>query len=158
MRRPGFSRWVLALSAGLAVLSSLDAAEPVGRRMSYLDNGQVRVGVNLQHGGAIVFLARAGQSNLINSHDLGRQVQLSFYSGPVPFTADGQKPPKQWEHLGWNPVQTGDDFRNPSRVLAHTNDGRVLHVRCQPLQWPLNNVPGDCTFDSWLQQIGRAHV
>ncbi|MFM1769165.1 MAG: hypothetical protein RJA22_1694 [Verrucomicrobiota bacterium] len=154
MRRPDVLRWTLALSAWLAAFASLDAAVPVGRRMSYLDNGHVRVGVDLNHGGAIVFLARAGDSNLINSHDLGRQVQLSFYSGPVPFTADGQKPPKHWEHLGWNPVQTGDDFRNPSRVLAHTNDGRALHVRCQPMQWPLNNVPGDCTFDSWLELDG----
>lgn len=122
--------------------------------MSWLDNGVARLGVDLNHGGAIVFLARKGEANVINNFDLGRQVQLSFYSGPVPFSAQGQQPSEHWAHLGWNPIQTGDDFKNPSRLLAHENDGHVLHVKCQPMQWPLNNVPGECTFDSWLELDG----
>ncbi len=127
---------------------------PPGARMSYLENGVIKVGVDLTHGGAIVFLARVGGANLINNFDLGRQVQLAFYSGPVPFSAEGQQPAKHWEHIGWNPIQTGDDFRNASKVLEHENDGRTLHVRCRPLQWPLNNVAGECTFDSWLELEG----
>ncbi len=127
---------------------------PAGARMSYLDNGRVKVGVDLSRGGAIVFLARAGEGNLINNFDLGRQVQLSFFSGPVPFRANGQSPKKHWEHIGWNPIQAGDDFENSSRVLAHENDGGAIHVKCQPMQWPLNNVPGDCTFDSWIELDG----
>jgi len=38
---------------------------PAGARMSYLDNGRVKVGVDLSRGGAIVFLARAGEGNLL---------------------------------------------------------------------------------------------
>jgi hypothetical protein len=145
--------WLLLASP--AVLRAGDSPQvPAGARMSYLDNGIVKVGVDLNHGGAIVFLARAGGENVINNFDFGRQVQLSFYSGPVPFCAAGQRPAKQWEHLGWNPIQTGDDFKNSSPVLQHENDGRTLHVKCQPMQWPLNNVPGDCTFDSWLELDG----
>ena len=127
---------------------------PSGARMSYLDNGVVKVGVDLNHGGAIVYLSRDGGDNVINNFDFGRQVQLSFYSGPVPFTANGQQPAKHWEHLGWNPIQAGDDFDHSSPVLAHENDGKILHVKCQPMQWPLNNVPGDCTFDTWLELEG----
>lgn len=122
--------------------------------MSYLDNGVLKVGVDLNHGGAIVFLARDGGRNRINNFDLGRQAQLSFYSGPVPFSVGDKKPAKHWEHIGWNPIQTGDDFRNPSRVLAHENDGRTLYLRCLRMQWPLNNVPGECTFDLWLELDG----
>ncbi len=142
--------------ASPAILRAADdpVRVPPGARMSWLDNGEVKVGVDLNHGGAIVFLARQGGENLINNFDLGRQVQLSFFSGPVPFAADGQRPAKHWEHIGWNPIQTGDDFKNASLLLAHENDGRVLHVKCQPMQWPLNNVPGDCTFDSWLELDG----
>lgn len=128
---------------------------PSGARMSYLDNGVVKVGVDLNHGGAIVFLSREGGDNIINNFDFGRQVQLSFYSGPVPFAVKGQRPAKNWELLGWNPIQTGDDFDNPSSVLAHENDGSLLHVKCQPMQWPLDNVPGDCTFDLWLELEGH---
>ena len=55
-------------------------------QMSFLDNGTIRIGVDLDIGGTITFLARSnGGENLINSHDLGRQVQQSYYSGPHPF-------------------------------------------------------------------------
>jgi hypothetical protein len=56
--------------------------------MSYLDKGAIRIGVDLDFGGSITFLAASGKDaseNVINSHDLGRQVQLSFNSGPQPF-------------------------------------------------------------------------
>lgn len=124
-------------------------------RMSWLENDQVRLGVDLDRGGAITYLAAAKDgANVINNFDLGRQVQLSFFSGPVPFEANGQKAAEHWCHIGWNPIQTGDDFKNTSQVLAHENDGKRIHVTCRPLQWPLNNVPGDCTFDSWLELDG----
>jgi hypothetical protein len=124
-------------------------------RMSWLENDRVKLGVDLEHGGAITFLASVkDEANVINNFDLGRQVQLSFYSGPVPFEANGQKPAEHWRHIGWNPIQTGDDFKNASRILAHENDGKQIHLTCVPLQWPLNNVPGECTFDSWLELDG----
>jgi hypothetical protein len=72
----------------------------------------------------------------------------------VPYSSQGQSPAKHWEHIGWNPIQTGDDFDNSSQVLAHENDGRILYIKCQPLQWPLNHVPGECTFESWLELDG----
>lgn len=124
-------------------------------QMSWLENDEVRLGVDLDRGGAITFLASVKDGeNVINNFDLGRQVQLSFYSGPVPFEVNGQKPKEHWKHLGWNPIQSGDDYNNKSKVLAHENDGRVLHVKCRPLQWPLNKVEGECTFDSWLELDG----
>lgn len=137
----------------LALLVALDYV-CADESMSYLDNGQVKVGVDLNLGGAITCLARAGGDNMINNFDHGRQVQLSFYSGPVPFSVGDQKPAPHWEHLGWNPIQAGDDFHHGSQVLEHRNDGHTLYVKCVPLQWPLNNVPGECTFESWLELDG----
>jgi len=131
------------------------SASAHAEHMSWLENDRVRLGVDLDLGGAVTFLAAVKDgANVINNFDLGRQVQLSFYSGPVPFEADGQKPAEHWSHLGWNPIQTGDDFKNRSQVLAHENDGRQIHLTCRPLQWPLNHVPGECTFDSWLELEG----
>lgn len=127
---------------------------PRDSKMSYLDNGEVKVGVDLNRGGAIAFLASAGEDNLVNNFDLGRQIQLSFFSGPVPFEADGQRPSEHWEHIGWNPIQAGDDFDNRSRVVAHRNNGHALYIKTQPMQWPLDNVPGECTFESWLELDG----
>lgn len=127
---------------------------PPGARLFELKNQQVRVGVDLEHGGAIVLFARQGEGNRINNFDLGRQVQMSFYSGPVPFRFEGQSPAKHWEHLGWNPVQAGDDFRHGSRVLGYEHRCQTLRLTCRPMQWPLKNVPADCLFDSSLKLEG----
>lgn len=149
----GESRSSVRTIGFFALLAASALAEP---KMSYLDNGRVKVGVDLSLGGAITWLSRDGGENLVNSHDFGRQIQMSYYSGPVPFEANGQKPSEHWKHLGWNPVQSGDDFDNRSKTIEHRNDGRTLYVKCIPLQWPLNNVPGECVFESWLELDGIA--
>ena len=122
--------------------------------MSYLDNGVIRLGIDLDVGGAITYLAPVGGENLVNSFDLGRQIQMSYYAGPVPYTPGGKQPPKHWLHIGWNPIQSGDCFGHRSRVIEFRNDGRELYCKCIPMQWPLDNEPGECTFECWFKLDG----
>jgi hypothetical protein len=134
------------------------AAEPATfSGMSYLDNGTVRIGINLDIGGAITYLSKSGSDeNMVNSHDWGRQIQMSFYSGPAPYyPKSGKKPAESWTFIGWNPIQAGDAFGNPSRVLDHRNNGKEMYVKCIPMHWPLDNEPGQCTFESWLTLVGN---
>ena len=56
--------------------------------------------------------------------------------------------------FGWNPIQTGDCFLNPSKVVEHKNDGKEIYIKCVPMQWPLENVPGDCLFETWTSLEG----
>src|SRR3954462_10017281 len=126
-------------------------------RMTYLDNGTIKLGVDLNLGGAVTYLSKSGDAlNLINSWDWGRQVQMSFYAGPVPFTPNGKQPAKEWRGLGWNPIQAGDHFGNRSKTVEHANDGKTLYVKCVPMQWPLDNEPGECTFETWYSLEGNA--
>lgn len=144
-----------ALCAALAV--GAYSGEEAPRGMSYLDNGTIKIGANLDLGGAITYLAvSANGQNLINSYDWGRQIQMSHYSGPVPFVKDGKQPKKEWEGLGWNPIQSGDCFGHRSRVLEHHNDKKTIYVKSVPMQWPLENVPGECTFEWWIALDGAA--
>jgi hypothetical protein len=138
------------------VLVPLLAAPALAERPSFLDNGSIRIGVDLDSGGTIAYLAdsKTGE-NVINSHDLGRQVQQSYYSGPQPFG----KPHPGWKGWPWNPIGSGDVYGNPARVVDHANDGRTLFVKSIPMQWALDNVPGDCTFETRITLEGRvAHV
>jgi hypothetical protein len=128
----------------------LPAADSIG----YLGNGIIRIGVDLDLGGSITYLAPAEGENMINDFDWGRQIQMSFYSGPVPFMPHGKKPLKAWEPLGWNPIQSGDCFRNRAKVIAYQNDGNEIYVKSIPMQWPLDNVPGECTFECWISLHG----
>jgi hypothetical protein len=118
--------------------------------MTFLDNGEVRIGMDLALGGTVTFISSKDHpGNIINSADLGRQIQMSHYSGPWPFEPGGKKPRKEWAGLGWNPIQTGDCYMNPSRVIEHRNNGKEVYIKCIPMQWPLNDVPGDCLFETW---------
>ena len=144
--------------AVLLVLGSGASSAPASPadQMSWLDNGLIRFGADLSIGGAVTYLADANEKvNVINSHDWGRQVQMSFYCGPNPFEPDGKKPRPDWAALGWNPIQSGDCYGHRSQVIDHRNDGREIYIKCIPMHWPLENQPGQCTFECWYRLEGR---
>lgn len=145
----------IILTLATAILMHAGEAPRPEPKMSFLDNGTVKIGADLTLGGAITWLSHHDRpNNIINSHDLGRQIQMSHYSGPVPFQPEGKQIKKEWTGIGWNPIQTGDFFGHPSRVLDHRNDGRELYVKCVPMHWPLDNVPGECVYESWTTLSG----
>jgi len=134
-----------------------EAAGQTNSNMSYIDNGVIRLGVDLNVGGAITYLAGSKKKvNVVNNYDWGRQIQMSFYSGPAPYEPNGKKPHEKWKGLGWNPIQSGDVYENRSTILKYKNDGKKIYVKCRPMHWPLNNVPGECTFESWIELKGNA--
>lgn len=148
MTKAGPARWTATLAAVIALAAAPSA---LAEQMRYLDNGVIRVGIDLDLGGAITWLSKSGDSlNLVNNWDWGRQIQMSFYSGPVPYTPGGKQPAPQWRPLGWNPIQAGDHFHHGSRTLECRDDGKSLFVRARPMQWPLDNEPADCLFESRL--------
>jgi hypothetical protein len=118
----------------------------------YIDNGIVKLGVNLGVGGAITYIADSQTGkNIVNNYDWGRQIQMSFFGHPIPYIEDGKAPAPQWEHIGWNPIQAGDDYGNGSTVVDFQKSATNLYVKCIPMQWPLNNVPGECTYECWIE-------
>ena len=66
-------------------------------------------------------------------------------------TLDGKEPNPFWKALGWNPIQSGDYAGNPSKVIDYKQSSTEIYVKCIPMQWPLNNVPCNCTFESWIK-------
>ena len=148
------AHFCLCFVVALGALGTIGGQAPAPR-MTFLDNGEVRIGMDLALGGAVTFISSKDHpGNIINSADLGRQIQMSHYSGPWPFEVGNQKPHPAWAGLGWNPIQTGDCYLNPSKVIEHRNDGKELYIKCIPMQWPLNNVPGDCLFETWTTLKG----
>ena len=145
----------MRLSAAFAILFTF-AASAQYSGMGYLENDAIRIGVNLDIGGAITYLSPVEkEENMINSHDWGRQIQMSFYSGPNPFEPEGSEVRENWRFLGWNPIQSGDCYGNESKVLDYKNDGTSIYVKCRPMHWPMNNYPGECTFETWIELEGN---
>jgi len=136
--------------------------------------------VDFDHGGSISYLADPGcaDRNLINSFDQGRQVQMSFYAGPVPHNPPTPEHPDgacsdlfrgDWP---WNPIGAGDVVGGKAEVLqferhaaatstATTGGGvrrscdnnNAMSIATRPLQWACRNVPCECTFHNALELI-----
>jgi hypothetical protein len=111
----------------------------------------VRVGVDLRLGGAVTHVSVPGGPNLINSHDLGRQIQQSYYSGPPNYQKEGKQKSPAWKSFPWNPIQTGDAYSNGSKVLDHRVQDGELYVKTVPMLWPMNNDPAECVMETWIK-------
>ncbi|MFD2935950.1 hypothetical protein [Spirosoma flavum] len=125
--------------------------QPSAQKRLFLGNDKIRVGIDLNMGGAITYLAESGSSeNMVNNPDLGRQIQTAIYGGPYPYTQNGKQPVEQWKYLGWNPVQAGDYFLHPARIVSYQQTDNQLYVKTVPLIWPLFDEPAECTFEHWI--------
>ncbi len=120
---------------------------------TFVENVHIRVGVNLKWGGAITHVSTPGGPNIINSHDLGRQIQQSYYSGPPNYQREGNQKSPAWASFPWNPIQTGDAFHNGSKVLEHRVVNGELYVKTIPMLWPMNNDPGECVMETWIRLL-----
>ncbi|MEM3493128.1 MAG: hypothetical protein QXD15_02090 [Thermoplasmata archaeon] len=121
--------------------------------ISFIDNGVIRVCVNLEWGGAICEIRYSGV-NLIDAHDTGRLIQLSLYAGGEYYNYTDCTDPN-W---GWNPVQGGDKYNHGSPVLAYYNRGYEIYIKTTPYEWNPDNKGGgpntpvlsDVIFEQWV--------
>lgn len=149
-----WKRILLFAGIFLAGISWVGILNCRAENMTFIANGRLRLGADLDIGGSVTWLSDNDGTNMINSFDWGRQIQMSFYSGPKPFEPRGKKASPSWADWSWNPIQSGDCYGNRAKVLAHRNDGKQIYVKCRPMQWALNNEPGDCFFECWYRLEG----
>ncbi|QHW00809.1 hypothetical protein [Spirosoma endbachense] len=134
--------------------------QPVAQNRLFIGNDKIRLAIDLNMGGAINYLSEAGSSeNMVNNYDWGRQLQTALYGGPFPYSVNGKDPVYFWRNLGWNPVQTGDYYNHPARIVSYQQGQNSLYVKTIPLIWPLFDEPADCFMEHWIELQGNtAHV
>jgi hypothetical protein len=129
----------------LLLLLPLHAAE----EWHYLDNGQIRLGVNLAAGACIGWFSASGsQDNLLNAYDVGRYVQQSYYGD-----ADGS----DWNGKPWryNPVQGGSWKNAPAEVMETKSDATSLYAKTKPRHWATGAFTPECVMEEWLRLDGK---
>lgn len=89
---------------------------------------------------------------MVSNPDLGRQIQIGLYGGPSDYSAGG---PSNWINLGWDPIQAGDYYGNPSEVLIAEQSENLLHTKTIPKQFAFNNQPGEATIEHWIHLEGN---
>ena len=135
---------------------------PAADDFVYLDNGVVRLGVDVAIGGAIGWLSKSGSSeNVINVFETGRYVSGSFWSGPDPFVYP--LPPEQnlcatgpsaWR---WNVDAAGSLYGDSGPRATVTNLTAVsATVVSSPIQWACHDVVAPATFTMDIALVGSA--
>ncbi len=143
-------------------------------REVFISTDKVKIGVDLQWGGALSYLEdldsdvqavekngrifvdsnaaeRYGVKsvndnvNLINRFDPGRLVQQSYYGTFGGGYENGEFMGNQWNY---NPVQGGNQFGDSSKIVDIIATENLLYVKCRPLDWAL---PADRITPSYME-------
>lgn len=133
-------KWIAFL---LLVLGGSLAAQTKAEQWLYLDNGQVRLGLNLSAGACVGWFSHSHSSNnLLNAYDVGRYLQQAWYGD-----ADGS----DWDGKPWNlnPVQGGAWRNEPSEILESSQQQGRHYVRLRPRHWATGQLLNDFTFEQW---------
>jgi hypothetical protein len=136
-------------AAALGLTATVLAAPAYDTGWSFLDNGQIRLGVKTNSGACIGYLSLSGTNrNLLDHFDQGRFVQQSFYGN-----ADGTLwAAKPWR---WNPVQGGDYKGGPARLLALNTTSTNLYAKTMGRHWSGCVDLPEVTFEEWINLTGR---
>ncbi len=119
---------------------------------TFIDNGELRLGVKKSSGAGIAYLALSGGGNVINHWDRGRLVQQSYY---------GEKDDSLWnkQPWRWNPVQGGDWRGSPARVLEFKSERTSLYAKTVGKHWASGADLTNVIFEEWISLTGKlAHV
>ncbi|MDB6006024.1 MAG: hypothetical protein JWR15_3011 [Prosthecobacter sp.] len=114
----------------------------------YLDNGHVRLGVNLNAGACIGwFSASRSSDNLLNAYDVGRYVQQSYY---------GDEDGSDWNGKPWryNPVQGGSWKNVPAEVVETKSDATSFYAKTKSRHWATGAFTPECVMEEWLRLDG----
>jgi hypothetical protein len=122
-------------------------ASQAEERWAYLENAALKIGIDLQRGGAIGWLSTPKGENVLNTYDAGRYVQQSYYGDP-----DGSV----WDKQPWryNPVQGGSWKDEPARVLDWRREGETLYVKTEPRQWASGLPVPEMVMEQWVSLAG----
>lgn len=140
------SHWIAPLLA-LLFASNVEAEAPEPR-WHYLDNGIIRLGVDLQAGVSIGWFSPSkSERNVLNTFDRGRYIQQSYY---------GDKDGSDWHGQPWryNPVQGGSWKGEPAEVMEFKAEATRLYAKTRPRHWATGALTEDVLMEEWFSIEG----
>ena len=137
----------LALASAGTLLA--DPNPEVASKQKFIENGKVKIGVDLSSGGSIFWFSETGSDrNLMNHADRGRFIQQSYYG-----KSDGSMwAKKPWR---WNPVQGGGWRHEPAQVLELKPEKSSLYAKTMAKHWATGADMPDVIFEQWIVLTGK---
>lgn len=115
--------------------------------VEYVDgDGNVRIESNIDKTKAEVI---SNEVNLINIHDLGREIQQSYYSAVG--AENGYAPTEDVLYdatLRYNPVQAGSAGSKQSQIIDFSYTENMIYIKTRPLEWFFDNRLSDSYMEN----------
>lgn len=116
---------------------------------TYINNGEIQLGVDMERGGAVFHFSEAGtKHNVLNHCDEGRFVQQSYYGEADGSVWNGQP----WV---WNPIQGGGWQGQKAEVIAREVTATSLRVTTIPVHWAKGTPVSECRMIEDIKLDGR---
>ena len=124
---------------------STEEVETLSGSIKYLTNQRYALGINIKWGGGISFILDAEDGNddvrnLINCADTGRLVQQSYYGTQTAGDNGYQLGEFHETAWGYNPVQGGNRYNEPSRIIDVQISGPSIYIKAQPRDWAQHHL------------------
>lgn len=144
-RRKSNTAFAIFSLAALSIASPLFAKpEKAKQDWAYLDNGNVRIGIDKSRGAAIGYFALSkDKRNLLNHNDEGRFIQQSYYGDPDE---------SMWAKKPWvyNPVQGGSYKGEAAKTLEFKITEKELYAKVEPLHWASAKKCPEAIMQEWI--------
>ncbi len=115
--------------------------------VEYVDEaGNVRIEPNVDKTSVDVV---TDEVNFVNIHDLGREIQQSYYSSVG--AENGYAPTEEVFYdavLRYNPVQAGSTGNKQSQIIDFAQTESTLYVKTRPLEWFFDNRLSDSYMEN----------
>lgn len=133
----------------------VEKVSPKEKGVYYVDNGHIKVGLDLDCGGSISWISESGTDrNVVNTKDLGRFIQQSYYSGTFLDRRDeGQS--EFWSPFPWNAIQAGDYYGNKPNLMEFRVEEDVIYTKTRPMLWDMNDDNAQAYIESWIKLEGN---
>jgi len=141
----------LAARRRLLLADGLNGSDPA--HPAFLENDHVRIGIDLDSGGAIFYFSRRHpERNLVNYHDTGRFIQQSYY---------GDRDGSSWygRPWRWNPIQGGGCHGERAKVLESRVTSSEIYVKSEPKLWATGADVPEANMEEWISlHAASAHI
>ena len=138
-----------------------EEVEVISGSITYLANNRFELGIKLTWGGGISYLAdkednNSSIRNLVNCADAGRLIQQSYYGTSDPSEYElGEFHGNNW---GYNPVQGGNKYNEPSRIIDVQISGPSIYVKAQPRDWAHHHLTASYMENTYTLYSDRIQV
>lgn len=136
-----------------ATPEEIEARKHVNDSKQFIDNGIVRLGVDMERGGSVFsFALSENHTNLLNHFDEGRFVQQSYY---------GEQDGSKWngQNWSWNPIQGGGCNGTKAQVKSAEIADSALHIVSVPVHWAYSYLMPELEMEEIITLEGQtAHI